>query len=37
MLWKNLVKTMSKNAMKKWKKLPKNYRQIKTKVVKYPK
>ena len=37
MLWKNLAIIMSKTAMKKWKKLPKNYRQIKTKVVKYPK
>ena len=37
MLWKNLVKTMSKNAMKKWKKIPKNYRQIFIKVVEYQK
>ena len=37
MFWKNLVKTMSKNAMKKWKKIPKNYRQIFIKVVEYQK
>ena len=32
-----MEKTMSKNAMKKWKKIPKKYRQIIIKVVKYQK
>lgn len=31
------VRIMSKNAMKNWKKIPKNYRQIKIKVVEYQK
>lgn len=34
---KKKCKRMSKSAMKKWKKIPKKYRQIKIKVVEYQK